>query len=163
VIGRCVRSATQQWPKRVDGRLDRSVESEDQAARVGAESEGAAARLVGPELGDVDQLRQAIHSANRASRGSSEVHFRRMRRRRRWGSLTNRDAGLLCRLDGCPDGASFGHRGAHDGQHRVDEVVEVEPVTATPPGAHDETQPRVLEPRLPNSAHEFPPGSLTSR
>jgi hypothetical protein len=94
VIGRCVRSATQQWPKRVDGRLDRSVESEDQAARVGAESEGAAARLVGPELGDVDQLRQAIHSANRASRGISEVHFRRMRRRRRWGSLTNRDAGF---------------------------------------------------------------------
>src|SRR5215207_9493009 len=86
-----------------------------------------------------------------------------MRRRRRRGSLTNRDAGFLSRLDGCPEGASFGHRGAHNCQHRVDEVVEVEPVAPTPPGAHDETQPRVPESRLPNSAHEFPPGSLTSR
>ena len=54
MIGRCVRSAAKEWPKGVDGRLDRSVEPEDQAARVGAKDEGAAARLVGPELGDVD-------------------------------------------------------------------------------------------------------------
>jgi len=86
-----------------------------------------------------------------------------MRGRRRWLSLTNRDAWLLSRFDGCPEGASFGYRGAHDGQHRVDEVVEVEPVTPTPPAAHHETQPWVPESGLPTSAHALPPGSLTSR
>jgi hypothetical protein len=159
-----VRGATQERPERVDGRLDRSFEAEDEACSISAERERAPAWLVNAtHYGAVDRFDKPLDGTHGSTRRGTKVHRGRGRWRRWRDVLCDLDARARANFNSRPNGAAIGGSRCDDCEHRIDQIVEVEEIAASTPRADNEAKSYLLQSHQPTCADQLPPCRLAPR